>query len=223
MTGSSSGYEHGRRIRTLVVTVALAGAGTAPVSPNRLWGNGFVFEPPPTGSEAGWRAPTLAGARNHEDAQPTRRAIAELRLLSGLTWDEIGQLFGVSRRTVHFWASGKAPSAGNERRLRLVLDIVRHADRGTSRSNRAALIDAKEGVTPFALLASQRFEEARAALGSGPGRRTVVLRELDPAAWRARMPLPPAELLEAEPAPIHRSTGRARGARTLRSKRRRGD
>ena len=36
-----------------------------------------------------------------------RGAIAELRRLSGLTWDQLARLFNVSRRALHFWASGK--------------------------------------------------------------------------------------------------------------------
>ena len=32
---------------------------------------------------------------------------------SGLTWEQLGGLFGVSRRAVHNWASGSRLSAGN--------------------------------------------------------------------------------------------------------------
>src|SRR4030065_864926 len=37
----------------------------------------------------------------------TANAIAEIRRLTGLTWGQIAEIFDVSRRTIHFWASGK--------------------------------------------------------------------------------------------------------------------
>ena len=45
---------------------------------------------------------------------PSGAAIGELRRLSGLTWDQLARLFNLSRRSLHFWASGKpmAPSRG---------------------------------------------------------------------------------------------------------------
>ena len=82
----------------------------------------------------------------------TRRAISELRRISGLTWQQLGQLLGVSRRSVHYWASGKPLNAGNQKRLMRVLDIVRTAYRGSARGTRAALLDAGEGTTPLDML-----------------------------------------------------------------------
>jgi len=59
-------------------------------------------------------------------------AIAELRRRSGLTWDQLARLFEVSRRSVHFWASGKVMAAAHEEHLQRVLAAVRRLDRGSS-------------------------------------------------------------------------------------------
>ncbi|MYE02765.1 MAG: helix-turn-helix transcriptional regulator [Alphaproteobacteria bacterium] len=44
-------------------------------------------------------------------------ALFEIRRLSGLTWQELADLFGVSRRTVHNWANGARPSAEHKRAI----------------------------------------------------------------------------------------------------------
>ena len=150
----------------------------------------------------------------------TRKAISELRRISGLTWEQLGQLFEVSRRSVHFWASGKLLNAGNEECLMRVLDVVRGADRGSARRTRAALFDTSAGTTPFDMLVAQRFDDARAALGRGQGRSAPKLAELSPSAKAARAPLPLEQLVDAKSERVHREPGRARAARTVRNKRR---
>lgn len=150
----------------------------------------------------------------------TSDAIAELRRTSGLTWDEIGRLFGVSRRSVHFWASGKPMNAANEQHLLRVIDIVRRADRGDARGNRAVLFEVSADGTPFDLLASKRFEEAEALIGRGPSSRRLTLRLLDAKAAAERAPLPPEALIDAMNDRIHRDVGCVRPARTARNVRR---
>jgi len=39
---------------------------------------------------------------------------------------------GVSRRSLHLWASGKAMASTNEEKLARVLAVVRQLDRGTA-------------------------------------------------------------------------------------------
>lgn len=102
----------------------------------------------------------------------------------------------------------------------VALDVVRDADRGSARATRAALLDASDGTTPFDMLVAERFEEARAALGQGPGRVAPALAELSAAAKAERKPLPPEELFDAKSERVHREPGRARAARTVRNKRR---
>ena len=54
---------------------------------------------------------TLPSARSPE---ATQKALGELRRLSGLTWEQLAKLFNVSRRSLHFWASGQPLSRFNE-------------------------------------------------------------------------------------------------------------
>ena len=161
-----------------------------------------------------------SGFTTVDPAELTSSAIAELRRTSGLTSEQIGRLFDVSRRSVHSWASGKPMNAANEQRLLQVLNIVRQADRGDARSNRAALFKVSAGSTSFELLARQRFAEARARLGQGPGRRRVPLGMLDAKASTERVPLPPEELIDAMNDQVHHDVGRSRAARIARNTRR---
>ena len=154
------------------------------------------------------------------ETEATRKAISELRRISGLTWEQLAELFGVSHRSVHFWASGQPLNAANHERLMHVLDVVRHADRGTARGTRAALLEARGGTIAFEMLASQRFREARVALGRGHARPVPVLTQLSEAARAARKPLPPDELYDAKSDRVHQEPGRGRAARTARGQRR---
>ena len=44
---------------------------------------------------------------------------------SGLTWEQLGRLFGVSRRTVHLWANGSGMNASNREALYELVALVR--------------------------------------------------------------------------------------------------
>jgi hypothetical protein len=121
---------------------------------------------------------------------------------------------------MHSWASGGTPDAVTEQRLLRLLVIVGVADRGDARSNRTALFEVTDVGTPFDLLASRRFEEARAILGRGSGRRRPELTELDDAAKAERRPPPPEELIDALNDSVHQDLGHGRAACTVRNRRR---
>ena len=89
-----------------------------------------------------------------------------------------------------------------------------------TRSNRTALFEATEVGTPFDLLESKRFEEARAILGLGAGRRCPRLTELDDATKAERRPPPPEELIDALNDRAHQGPGPGRAACTVRNRRR---
>lgn len=59
----------------------------------------------------------------------TARQITELKEISGLTWEHLGRVFGVDRRSIHYWAQGARLSASNAENLSLVLDKVREISR----------------------------------------------------------------------------------------------
>ena len=204
-------------LSVLMVSGALSVAGTSSAEPTRIWEAPYKHESDATASGTSHDA---AATRMEIGTEATRKAVSELRRISGLTWEQLAGLFGVSRRSVHFWASGKPLNATNHQRLMRVLDVVRHADRGTAHSTRAALLDVRGGRTAFEMLADQRFGEAHAALGRGRTRLVPALTQLSEAAQTARKPLPPDELYDAKSDRVHQEPGRARAARTARGQRR---
>lgn len=150
--------------------------------------------------------------------QTTSSATSELRRISGLTWEQLAEMFGVSVRTMHFWASGKALNADNERRLFRVLDVVRSGDQGSARKNRAALLVSEANISALELLRDGRFEEAQARVQVETPATRHLGPKLSPSERAKFTPPPPAELMGALHEPIHQSTGRSRAARSVRSK-----
>ncbi len=152
-------------------------------------------------------------------AEPERSsaAIAELRRVSGFTWEQLGRLFGVSRRSIHFWASGKAMTAEHEEHLYRLLATIRVVDRGSASANRAELLTVREdGNIPFDLLAAGRYEEVISLVGAGGTQPQVPLLQLSDAAKAVRLPPPPAELVGALQDRIYRKTERARAVKSVR-------
>ena len=195
------------------------------ISSPPLMGTNARTEPPEdwqTIPEDPAQAGTSAGASAAGEEQPvdTGAAIAELRRLSGLTWEQLARLFGVARRSLHFWASGKPLNASNEERLRRLIAVLRQADRGNAQENRAMLFGDHDGTVPFDLLAEGQYEAFLALVGKGPGRRRPELPPLSRATLEARKPPPPEELVEALHESVHRDVGRGRAARTVRGRRR---
>lgn len=140
-----------------------------------------------------------AGQIDRVAAESTAEAVLEIRRRSGLTWEELSDLFDVSRRSVHHWASGKAVSARHDRAIRRILAAIRRLDQGNQADTRAQLlaVDAGMGVSALDLFKTGLFDEAiaRAAGGWPPELRRVPLsRE----AQDARRLQAPTHLLEAE-------------------------
>lgn len=147
-------------------------------------------------------------------------SIAELRQLSGLTWDQLARLFDVSRRSVHFWASGKAMTPSNEERLHRTLSVVRKIDRGSASANRNALLAAAgDGSIPFDLLAAGQYERVVEILGAG-GPLRVRPPKLSLEAMAARAPRPPDEVAEALQDRVAPTSGRLLATKPVRVPRR---
>ena len=64
----------------------------------------------------------IEGEPHPEPATATR--IRRLKEDSGLTWDQLRRLFGVSRRTLHMWAGGSRINARNEERLAHLENVI---------------------------------------------------------------------------------------------------
>ena len=132
-------------------------------------------------------------------AESTAEAIMEIRRRSGLTWEELGDLFDVSRRSVHHWANGKPVTASHDRMIHRMLAAVRHLDRGDQVSTRALLlaVDQGMGVSALDLLKHGRFDEVMGRVAGAPAlesHRVPLSRD----ARDARRPQAPALLLGAE-------------------------
>ena len=148
-------------------------------------------------------------------AEPAGAAIGELRRLSGFTWDQLARIFDVSRRSLHFWASGKPMAPNNEEHLQRLLSVVRKIDRGSASANRAALLGVREdGSLPFDLLAAGDYERVLSQLGQGKARRAAPPK-LSEEARAARAPRPPEELVGALQDRIHPTSGRLRAAKAI--------
>lgn len=220
-TGSQLTILPDRAPRCFILPSGVLGIlGTSAAEPSQLWEDRYVPVLVATTSAPAGYLTEIADASRDNAEETTDQAISEIRLISGLTWEQLSELFGVSRRSVHFWASGKPLNAANEARLMQTLDVIREADRGDAQSTRAALFYTRDGVTPFDLLADGQFRAARARLGKGPGREKIVLTELSAAAKAARKPLPPGELIDAIHDTVHRDASKGRAARTARNNRR---
>lgn len=158
---------------------------------------------------------------NHSES--IRKSLCSLRIISGLTWDHLAKLFGVSSDQIRYWISGRALDAKHEDHLIKTFDVIRIIDRGNADSNRSALLEVHDGVSALDLLANKNFKEVCSRLGTGPGRRDRVIGELSPEEKAARTPLPPEILANAFHDSIHHNptSGKlisSRQVNTLRTK-----
>ena len=140
-------------------------------------------------------------------------AILEVRRRSGLTWEMLASLFGVDRRSVHLWASGRAMNAPNAERLGRVLAAVRRFDRGSPTLTKAWLFSpGRSGRTPLDLLREGRFDEI-----DMPGSAVAAPRPppLSSAAKKARAPQRPETLVGARTDRVHLEKGKLISAMPL--------
>lgn len=151
--------------------------------------------------------------------QDSQKAINELRKTSGLTWEQVAKLFNVSRRSIHFWASGQPLSSNNEEKLNRLLGVIRYIDRGSASLNRKLLLSPNsDGELPLDQLRLGEYDKVRENLGRGNPLKRPQLKPLSEEERLARKPLPPEVLIDALQDPIHYDIGRSRPAKTLRSR-----
>jgi DNA-binding transcriptional regulator YiaG len=150
--------------------------------------------------------------------EPVPSAIAELRRLTGLTWEQLAHLFNVTRRSVHFWASGGKLRGADEAHLKRVLETVRLVDRGSITENRDALLAIRDdGTTLLDQLAAGNYDVVSSALGSSRQRVASTATTLLSFAKAARLPRPPEELVDASQERAHEDSGPVRAGRAVRT------
>ena len=130
--------------------------------------------------------------------ETTGEAVLEIRRRSGLTWEELGDLFEVKRRSVHHWASGKPASAKHEQKIRRILAAIRRLDQGNQAATRAQLLSVDEGRggTALDLFKQGRFEETEGRVDRTRASEYHPT-PLSDTVQEARRPPAPALLLEA--------------------------
>jgi transcriptional regulator with XRE-family HTH domain len=150
--------------------------------------------------------------------QDSQKAINELRKTSGLTWEQVAKLFNVSRRSIHFWASGQTLASDNEEKLNRLLGVIRYIDRGSASLNRKLLLNPNaDGELPLDQLISGEYDKVKENLGRGNPPKRPKLTPLSEEESELRRPLPPEILIDALQDSIHHDVGRSRPAKTLRS------
>lgn len=151
--------------------------------------------------------------------EATQKSLGELRRLSGLTWDQLAKLFNVSRRSLHFWASGQPLSRFNEGQLNRLLGIIQYINRGSASLNRSLLLKPDNNGNPlFDLLVAGKHEEFKQIVGAGNAPQKPQLGSLSEDVYAARMPQNPADLVDALHNPVHREVGQSRPVRAARSR-----
>ena len=128
----------------------------------------------------------------------TSEAIFEIRRRSGLTWDQLSEIFTVPRRKIHQWANGKSPSIQQESEIRSTLTVIRHLDEGDSHATRARLLEVTNGQAPIELISKRCYAEVlRQDAGTGMANASHRQTALSEDEWERRKPTPPVLLLDA--------------------------
>lgn len=97
--------------------------------------------------------------------------IVELKRLSGLTWSQISDIFGVDSRALHYWKAGKPVSAENHQKLGGAVTMLRFIDRGTGEENKRLLLsEAHNGKTFLELMKVGEFQSIMDLASEGAGR-----------------------------------------------------
>jgi DNA-binding XRE family transcriptional regulator len=87
--------------------------------------------------------------------------LKELRLRTALTWDQLAEIFGVTRRSLHAWVNGGAMRPEYSQKLALALRFARHIDQGLPSLTKAALfVEPPNGQVPFKALIRGNFAAA---------------------------------------------------------------
>lgn len=165
---------------------------------------------------------TTSGIANlsSSSTEVSSKAVMEIRRLTGFTWEQLAQLFNVSRRTLHFWASGQKLNSSNEEQLYLLLDTIRYINRGSASLNRNLLLEPIDNEKrPFDLLIAGEYSQVKDILGSIDLPKKPESKPLSEEALRLRRPLDVETLVSADPTPVnYKRVGRSRPAKSVRSR-----
>jgi hypothetical protein len=206
--------------RPLALVIVAAGALGASLATSAV-------AAPLSGAPAPWvlepwtRADSLPqpGILANQSLEAQGAQIMDLRRRTGLTWEKLAELFGVDRRSVHFWASDRPMNAPNREKLGRALGFVRRIAADAEQVRQWLLSPGEGGVLPFDQLRDGLYDAIVVPPGFGSSLRghagVTAAPKVSPEALRARAPRPPDELVEAGQETIHREVGKARRARSV--------
>jgi transcriptional regulator with XRE-family HTH domain len=104
----------------------------------------------------------------HPPAEPsTAEAVGGLRDRSGLSWDQLARMFGVSRRSVHKWAGGGALNAAHTARLRHLAQLVGGLGATPAAVRAQFFVPDRHGVTLYQQLVRQALPTSDRPEGFG--------------------------------------------------------
>lgn len=102
-------------------------------------------------------------------SQPSQAdQVRDLHRMSGLTWTQLGSLFGVSRRAVHHWATGGRMNAANAELLAELTTRVAALGQTEPRSRRDALLTRPDAYEPSIVEEFRQRIAARETLTGTP-------------------------------------------------------
>jgi hypothetical protein len=121
----------------------------------------------------------LVVSREREECFRLADIMAELKLKTGLTWDQLGSLFAVSRKTIHNWAKGSEIKPDHRAKVEQLVDRVRGLTDLRPFEIRRKLLGSKGDVAvasraePPILFADRNLDKSRAKLRKGTSLRVV--------------------------------------------------
>ena len=157
------GFPKPGKMLSVSIAAFFLASGTATSNTQRPLAREIREVPRPTSASSNpllvWR--TVKGAPPSMEPTPDiALSVRDLHDQSGLTWDQLSRLFGVSRRAVHNWATGGRMTANNVRLLSALRRVIGQLQ-GTDPASRRAIFLApgQDGRSPF-----DRFREDRVRL-----------------------------------------------------------
>jgi transcriptional regulator with XRE-family HTH domain len=153
-----------------------------------------------------------------------RDVLLEIKSASGLTWEQLARIMGVSRRAVHMWLRANPMTADKEERVHDVRQVVLELAGRSQLETRSRLLDKHDGKSVFdllvarqdqaaSLLAKQRSSVATPAVLQRAGRRLT-----DEARAMRSPTISPLDLLESGSGSPEIRPARAKRARRTRRK-----
>lgn len=120
-----------------------------------------------TQTDSGWSDPALSAGQDTDGMSPPaaaapaelsdKQTVRQVHDESGLTWDQLARIFGVSRRAVHHWAAGGRMNAAHAEMLRELAAMVSSLPAADPDGRRAALLaGGEEGSIVNRLIARHR-------------------------------------------------------------------